>query len=308
MKFLRHPFGLLAMASLALSGTPWAQDIAAPEASPPAVEPAEEISEPEAPTDAEAPMERPPDEPQKIVMVPVKPIELLAMMPPELDGWYITKSEAEHQLDEILFCRAVREFTEVVPQNLVRKVTPRVIRVEIYDTCKDRNLTSLFSVSREDLFDHDLRPGHWRKNPAILVDQRDGVTETVQVLFDHRFLVNVTYTGKNYNLARPWLEAMNIDFIENYQPYIFRNPPRTFQMELIDQKNPKRNRSYRITVPSEENKRRHAEMLEQQYEFLGLPTPPEVQKVLDKYKMQPRASEEPAGDEPEVVEDPNPGS
>ncbi|MEM1295924.1 MAG: hypothetical protein AAGH89_11205, partial [Verrucomicrobiota bacterium] len=79
----------------------------------------------------------------------------------------------------------------------------------------------------------------------------DGVSETVRVLFEERFLVKVTYQGKDYRAARLWLQSLDIDALKRYQPYVFRDPPKTFIIKRINEFKWKGVRSYEMPIPGQ---------------------------------------------------------
>ncbi len=187
----------------------------------------------------------------KIRHLPAQPRILLDMLPDAPKGWELTRSEASHQFTGILNSRAVREYSEVLSAVLRGSVEPMKVRVEIRDTCYNPNEVLPFTMKAEDARSKELRPGHWKSNPAILVDEKDGVRETVRVLFEKRFLVKVTYVGKDYRAAKQWLQALNVDALKRYQPFVFRKPPVSFEMEKIDELRKSRSRSYRMTLPGQ---------------------------------------------------------
>tara|TARA_R110002096_G_scaffold122929_7_gene266129 strand:- start:3188 stop:3871 length:684 start_codon:yes stop_codon:yes gene_type:complete len=189
-------------------------------------------------------------EPQVIRHLPAEPQVLLDVLPSAPKGWELERSEAAHEYSGIVTSKAIRVFAEALKTGL-EGVEPTRVRVEIRDTCNDPTLTAMFKLKKEDLRSEELRPGHWRSNPAILIDELDGVNETVRVLFEDRFLVKVTYQGKDYRAARLWLQSLDIEALKQYQPYVFREPPASFLMKRINEFKWKGVRSYLMPIPGQ---------------------------------------------------------
>lgn len=182
--------------------------------------------------------------------LPAEPQVVLDVLPEAPKGWELERSEANHEYDGIVTSKAVRVYAEKL-DNSLQNLEPMKVRVEIRDTCYDANLTAMFRLDKEDIRSEELRPGHWKSNPAILIDEMDGVSETVRVLFEERFLVKVTYQGKDYRAARLWLQSLDIDALKRYQPYVFREPPKSFLMKRINEFKWKGVRSYLMPIPGQ---------------------------------------------------------
>lgn len=196
--------------------------------------------------------------------LPARPSRLLRLLPEAPELWEITRSEGKNSYSSWLFAQARRDYTAVpdpvengeeaessgdsMPES---GSEPAVVTMILKDTCGAPALLHPFVGDLKGTRPLSFRRLHWRSLPALIVAMA-GERRSVRVLVEGRYIVEVVSAGLPLSEVQKWLEAVDYEGIG----YLPKNPatklPTSLEMEIIDELNPARSRSYSLGVTTPE--------------------------------------------------------
>ncbi len=189
---------------------------------------------------------------QRGAVLPAPPAVLIDTLPRPPEGWKVVRSTAESHFMGWLQTTAVRTFEKLPdpPKPGGRgegeaEGEPATVKVSITDTGRHRSLTAAFAEFEVGVTGpvERLRVD---SHPAIAISLGEA-GERLQILVEGRFLVEYLYKHMGRDDLKPWIEKADFGRIAAV-PDGGKRLTRVVEVTRIDQMNPRRNRSYPLSI------------------------------------------------------------
>ena len=176
------------------------------------------------------------------VYIPVKPVDLLAVLPPVPTNWKLTRSEAEASFGNWYSTRASRTFEG--PPDASGKSAGRV-DLSVTDTGAHPPAIAAFANFKAE------KQAGWEKVflgsvPAIQFAGANGERNT-QALVNQRYLVEIQLSGLPQHTADGWLQALKFRTLPTSTP-VHPTPPKEVLLHYVDELNAAKNRAYTVAI------------------------------------------------------------
>ncbi len=181
-------------------------------------------------------------------IVPLKPDEVLALLPAAPAGWRVPISKAQTSFMEWMMTQANREYVyappATSPADEKSPVPPQSTRVRITDTGYFTSFSGAFD---------DFKVGSYGNEESLLIESlptrktklSDG-GERLVVFVKRRFLVQIETRNQPANAALAWLKRIDLRRLAAVPDSGSRQLPRPIIVSRIDELEPKNNSSSQL--------------------------------------------------------------
>tara|TARA_R110002096_G_scaffold316010_22_gene510474 strand:+ start:8982 stop:9725 length:744 start_codon:yes stop_codon:yes gene_type:complete len=181
-------------------------------------------------------------------LLPLRPQQLLAVLPRSREGWTLKRSTASNGVDEWLQSQAERIFElPPPPEDQEKGAKPALTRISIVDTAKKGSSLEIFK---------DFQPGEVEDGvEGLSIDGMpayrsvSGPVGQLEVMIDERFVLEILLRNQKESAFKEWLKLCQIDKLRGAASGSRVVPfPEEVTIVEIDELDSEKSYSYRLSM------------------------------------------------------------